>query len=237
MIRNIELGTLMHAARATDDATSRCRAGVSQPQPQPARRRGAAAVLAARYHGAADHRVQGQRHQQSSGVTHSACPVSLATQLLRHQIISTACAQGEPCSCLPIPACLPATTAWHYFIPVSKKKAQPLNVIQRHAADTEVQGVDAQTWHQLMSAISTADSQVAADMAEAALWLYGMGLEELQRQVSSECRQRGELLAACWCAPLPHQFPRPQACCLFCVYPAFATGLRALGMGATLFVK
>lgn len=100
-----------------------------------------------------------------------------------------------------------------------------------------MQGVDAQTWHQLMSAISTADSQVAADMAEAALWLYGMGLEELQRQVSSECRQRGELLAACWCAPLPHQFPRPQACCLFCVYPAFATGLRALGMGATLFVK
>lgn len=42
--------------------------------------------------------------------------------------------------------------------------------------------------------------QGAVEMADAALWLYGVAFEELRRQVAGECRERGELLAACWCA-------------------------------------
>jgi hypothetical protein len=40
--------------------------------------------------------------------------------------------------------------------------------------------------------------QGAVDMADGALWLYQLAFEELRRQVAGECRERGELLAACW---------------------------------------
>ena len=40
--------------------------------------------------------------------------------------------------------------------------------------------------------------QGAADLADAALWCYGMAFEELQRQVGTECGDRGALLGGMW---------------------------------------
>lgn len=38
----------------------------------------------------------------------------------------------------------------------------------------------------------------ASQLADAALWVYGMAFEELQRQVGTECGDRGALLAGVW---------------------------------------
>ena len=40
--------------------------------------------------------------------------------------------------------------------------------------------------------------QGAADLADAALWVYGLAFEELQRQVGTECGDRGTLLGGMW---------------------------------------
>lgn len=44
--------------------------------------------------------------------------------------------------------------------------------------------------------------QAAGDMADGALWLYHLAFEELQRSVTTECRERGDLLGACWCVSI-----------------------------------
>lgn len=41
-------------------------------------------------------------------------------------------------------------------------------------------------------------SEGAEDMAEAALWIYGTAFQELNRQISTECKDRAELLTALW---------------------------------------
>ena len=43
-----------------------------------------------------------------------------------------------------------------------------------------------------------AQPQSAADLADAALWVYGLAFEELQRQVGTECGDRGTLLGGMW---------------------------------------
>lgn len=48
------------------------------------------------------------------------------------------------------------------------------------------------------SSSSSSGSGGAADLADAALWLYGMAFEELQRQIATECGERGLLLGAMW---------------------------------------
>ena len=53
-----------------------------------------------------------------------------------------------------------------------------------------------------------AAAQDGAAMADGALWLYHLAFQELQRSIASECRQRGELLGACWCPPPPPPSPR-----------------------------
>ena len=35
-------------------------------------------------------------------------------------------------------------------------------------------------------------------MADAALWLYGIAFEELQRHIGVECRERAQVLACLW---------------------------------------
>ena len=40
--------------------------------------------------------------------------------------------------------------------------------------------------------------QSATDLADAALWVYGLAFEELQRQVGTECGDRGTLLGGMW---------------------------------------
>ena len=35
-------------------------------------------------------------------------------------------------------------------------------------------------------------------MADAALWLYGVAFEELQRHIGVECRERAQVLACLW---------------------------------------
>lgn len=45
--------------------------------------------------------------------------------------------------------------------------------------------------------------QAGADMADGALWLYHLAFQELQRSIASDCRQRGELLSACWWLSAP----------------------------------
>ena len=35
-------------------------------------------------------------------------------------------------------------------------------------------------------------------MADAALWLYGVAFEELQRHIAVECRERAQVLACLW---------------------------------------
>lgn len=35
-------------------------------------------------------------------------------------------------------------------------------------------------------------------MSDAALWLYGIAFEELQRHVAVECRERAQVLACLW---------------------------------------
>lgn len=59
--------------------------------------------------------------------------------------------------------------------------------------------------------------QAGADMADGALWLYHLAFQELQRSIASDCRQRGELLSACWwlCAPtLARPYSRLAPACL-----------------------
>lgn len=40
--------------------------------------------------------------------------------------------------------------------------------------------------------------QVQVEMADAALWLYGIAFEELQRHIGVECRERAQVLACLW---------------------------------------
>ena len=40
--------------------------------------------------------------------------------------------------------------------------------------------------------------QAPSELADAALWVYGVAFEELQRQVSLESKDRGDLLGAMW---------------------------------------
>lgn len=40
--------------------------------------------------------------------------------------------------------------------------------------------------------------QSASDLADAALWVFGLAFEELQRQVATECADRGTLLGGMW---------------------------------------
>lgn len=40
--------------------------------------------------------------------------------------------------------------------------------------------------------------QAAGDLADAALWVFGLAFEELQRQVGAECGDRGALLGGLW---------------------------------------
>ena len=42
------------------------------------------------------------------------------------------------------------------------------------------------------------DAQAQVDMADAALWLYGIAFEELQRHIAIECRERAQVLACLW---------------------------------------
>ncbi len=42
------------------------------------------------------------------------------------------------------------------------------------------------------------DAQAQVDMADAALWLYGIAFEELQRHIAVECRERAQVLACLW---------------------------------------
>lgn len=40
--------------------------------------------------------------------------------------------------------------------------------------------------------------QAPSELADAALWVYGVAFEELQRQVATESKDRGDLLSAMW---------------------------------------
>jgi len=42
------------------------------------------------------------------------------------------------------------------------------------------------------------DAQAQVDMADAALWLYGIAFEELQRHIAVECREHAQVLACLW---------------------------------------
>ena len=42
------------------------------------------------------------------------------------------------------------------------------------------------------------DAQAQVDMADAALWLYGIAFQELQRHIAVECRERAQVLACLW---------------------------------------
>ena len=46
--------------------------------------------------------------------------------------------------------------------------------------------------------VPTAVVQAPSELADAALWVYGVAYEELQRQVSLESKDRGDLLGAMW---------------------------------------
>lgn len=41
-------------------------------------------------------------------------------------------------------------------------------------------------------------AQVQVEMADAALWLYGIAFEELQRHIAVECRERAQVLGCLW---------------------------------------
>jgi hypothetical protein len=47
-------------------------------------------------------------------------------------------------------------------------------------------------------ATAASEQAAAAELADAALWVYGMAFEELQRQVATECGDRGALLGGMW---------------------------------------
>ena len=46
--------------------------------------------------------------------------------------------------------------------------------------------------------LSSAVERSPRELADAALWLYSVGFEELQRQVGAECSDRAVLLGALW---------------------------------------
>ncbi|KAL0031101.1 hypothetical protein WJX77_003837 [Trebouxia sp. C0004] len=48
------------------------------------------------------------------------------------------------------------------------------------------------------NAPSSPADQAQVDMADAALWLYGIAFEELQRHIAVECRERAQVLACLW---------------------------------------
>lgn len=41
-------------------------------------------------------------------------------------------------------------------------------------------------------------AQVQVEMADAALWLYGIAFEEVQRHIAVECRERAQVLGCLW---------------------------------------
>ncbi|PRW59673.1 early endosome antigen 1 isoform X2 [Chlorella sorokiniana] len=63
--------------------------------------------------------------------------------------------------------------------------------------------------------------QSAADLADAALWVYGLAFEELQRQVGTECGERGTLLGGMW----QHTFSLVELRCSL-VYEGIIAAIR-----------
>ncbi|KAL4458548.1 hypothetical protein ABPG75_013413 [Micractinium tetrahymenae] len=68
---------------------------------------------------------------------------------------------------------------------------------QQSAADPAADhgSVDARS---AAAAAAVDPTSAAAQLADAALWVYGMAFEELQRQVGTECSDRGALLGGMW---------------------------------------
>ena len=75
------------------------------------------------------------------------------------------------------------------------------------ANDSKPVWVSSSAWGTLVSVMLTnqaneqtccGGAKVQVEMADAALWLYGIAFEEVQRHIAVECRERAQVLGCLW---------------------------------------